>query len=114
MIPQMVESGSVLVVRNREGVMNAPMVLGNRIDRWVALHQNETGASRIEEHHSPVRSGRQMPAADHVRIEPRASLDVTHGNAEMGNGLHRHHLLISLIVGLYNRSRGIACPLGSS
>ena len=68
----MVERCHVVVVRNREGVLHTPMVVKHRIHWWVTLHQDETGASRIEEHHLLVRRGGQMLAADDVGIELRA------------------------------------------
>jgi hypothetical protein len=61
----------VLVMRDGKGMMHTAMVIGHRIDRRVTLDQNEADASRIEEHHLPVRRGGQMPTADDLRIEPR-------------------------------------------
>jgi hypothetical protein len=51
---QMVERCLVLIVRNREGVMDTAMVVADGIDRRVSLHQDEAGASRIEEGHVPT------------------------------------------------------------
>ena len=54
----------------------------------------QAGASRIEEHHLAVWRGGQMPAADDLRIEPRASRDVAHGDTEMGDALDRNHVAL--------------------
>jgi hypothetical protein len=49
----MVERCLVLVVRDGESVVHAAMVVADGIDRPVALHQDETGARRIQEYHLP-------------------------------------------------------------
>jgi hypothetical protein len=94
--------GPDLLVRDSEGMMHAAMVVGHSIDRGVTLDQNEAEASRIEEHHLPVRRGRQMPAADDFRIEPHASYDVAHGNAnaEMSHASDCNHLTSPCANGL--------------
>src|SRR5260370_41306549 len=75
-------------------MMHTAMVIEHRIERRVTLDQNEAGASRIEEHHLPVRRGGQMPAADDLRIELRAGRDVANRNTEMGNSPDLGHLIL--------------------
>src|SRR5215472_8910419 len=91
MSAQMVERSVIFLMRNGEGVVDTAMVVGHGIDRRIALHQDETGASCVEEDHLPVRRGGQVPAADNSRVKPRALRDVADGNAEMGNGIDRNH-----------------------
>src|ERR1700736_4064480 len=88
----MVECRCVFVVRNREGMMYAAMIVGHGIDRRVALHQDEASPGCVEEHHMPVWCGGQMPAADDLRVELGAFRNVAHGNAEVSNRLDRNHL----------------------
>jgi hypothetical protein len=81
-------------MRDGEGMMDTPMIVRHRVYRRVALHQDEARPGCIEEGHAPTRHGRQVPAADDFRVKPRASRDVTHGNAEMSNRLDRNHLTL--------------------
>src|SRR5712672_3961738 len=90
----MVECGRVLVMRDDKGVVHAAMVVEHGIDRRDALHQDEADPSRIEEGHVPARNGGQMVTADNFCVKPRASRDVAHGDAEMGNGLDRNHVTL--------------------
>src|SRR5580704_13163626 len=89
---QMLKCSRVLVVRDSKGMMHTAMVINHRIDRRVTLHQDKASPCGIEEHHLPVRRGGQMPAADHVGIELRASRDLADRNAEMSDPSDRNHL----------------------
>src|SRR5438067_871996 len=72
MSAQVIKRGSIIVVRDGEGMMYSAMIVRHGIDRNVALYQDEASANRIEEHHLSVRRGRQMPAPDDLCIEFRA------------------------------------------
>ena len=74
--------------------MRAAVVVGQRIDRRVTLDQDEAGASRIEEGDVPARHGGQVPAADDLPVEPRASRDVTHRETEMDDALDRNRVAL--------------------
>src|SRR5712671_4596760 len=103
----MVECGGVLVMCDDKGVVHAAMVVEHRIDRRVALYQDEADPSAIEEGHVPARNGGQMVTADNLRVKPRASRDVAHGNAEMGNGFDRNHVTLPRPIRSRNRATSI-------
>src|SRR5712671_3653380 len=100
----MVECGSVLVRCDDKRVVHAAMVVEHGIDRRVALHQDEADPSRIEEGHVRARNGGQMVTADNFCVKPRASRDVAHGDAEMGNGLDRNHVTLPRPIRSRNRA----------
>src|SRR5215469_14729217 len=90
----MIERCPIVVVRNCKGMMHAAMVVRHRIDRRIALDQDEASAGRVEERHLSVRRGRQTPAPDHLRIELRALRSIAHRYAEMSYSRDRNHLTL--------------------
>ncbi len=84
---QMIEGGRIILVRHGKGMMHAAMVVGDRVDRRLALYQDHAGSGRIEKRHPPVRHRRQMPAADDIGIKSRARRDVADRNAEMRDAI---------------------------
>src|SRR5947209_2389199 len=99
----MVERRQVFIVRNREGMMHAAMIVGHGIDRRVAPHQDEASPGCVKEHHLPVWRGRQMPAPDDLRVELRALRNIAHRNAEMSNRLDRHHITLPSRYSLFDQ-----------
>jgi hypothetical protein len=87
----MVEGRLVVVMGDDEGMMHAAVVVEHRVDRRLVLDQDQAGPGRIEKGHLAAPHGLQMPAADDLRIEPRALRDIADGNAEMSNALDRDH-----------------------
>jgi hypothetical protein len=90
-LAQMVERRRVILMCDRKGMMHTAVILGPRIDRRVALHKDETRAGRIEKRHRAAPHGREMPAADNLRVEARAALNIANRNAEMHNRLDCGH-----------------------
>src|SRR5439155_19168102 len=88
---QLIERRSVLLMRYGKGVVHAAMILRARIDRRIALHEDQTGAGRVEKRHRALRHGREMPAADDLGVEARAALDIADRNAEMYDRLNGGH-----------------------
>src|ERR1700740_3300977 len=74
--------------------MHATMIVEHRVDRRLALDQDQAGPGRIEKGHAAVPHGLQMSTADYLRIEPRACCDIADRNAEMGNALDRNHVVL--------------------
>src|ERR1700730_10455182 len=50
-LAEMIERRLVLVMRNAEGMVHPAMVLAVRIDRRIALDQDEAGPGRVEKRH---------------------------------------------------------------
>src|ERR1700751_1944652 len=72
---QMVEGLAVLVMRDDEGMVHAAMVVEHRVNRRLALDQDQAGPGRIEKGHLATPHGLQMPATDDLGIEPSAFSD---------------------------------------
>ena len=67
------------------------MILRPRIDRRVALDEDQAGAGGVEKRHPALPDGLQMPAADDLGVEAGAALDVADRNAEMHDGFDVDH-----------------------
>src|SRR5262249_8114 len=89
----MVERCLVLVVRNREGVMDATMVVANGIDRRVALHEDP----------GPACDARRLALA---RWRRPARRDARSGGAAGAGGGDRSHRLSAGICGFHLHQLG--------
>src|SRR5262249_8583161 len=92
-LSQVVERGAIVLMRDTEGVVDAAVVLGTRIDRRIAPNEDQAGSGRIEKRHRAARHGREMLAADDLGVKSRALLDIADWNAEMHDRLDRRHSL---------------------
>src|SRR5258708_38257761 len=68
------------VIRDGKRMMHAAVVLRRAIDRRLALDQDQAGSGGVEKRHRATRDGRQMPAADNLRVKAGAAPDIADRN----------------------------------
>ena len=78
-------------MRDGEGVVDATVAFRQRIDRRIALDQDQAGAGGVEKRHPALPHRLQMPAADDLGVEAGTAFDVADRDAEMHDGFDVDH-----------------------